>query len=630
MKRAIGYYDEGLTGQTLSLDAATYVARKADEELYQFLIFPENQSRICYILAPPQMGKSSLMARTAKRLTDEGAIAFQVALKHSQNPVSEDLLYFSILKAICTQLNAHTQNLIRELEAQWQEWGEIPTAQRFSEFFTQKIIPLCGDRRVIIFIDKIQYLMAWKLSDPFIAAIRAWSESEAEPLGRVSFALFGVATPSEWFTDADSARSAKRISLDPLTGDCQPLQPGLTHVTDNPLEVLEEILYWTGGQPFLTQFLCDLVAKQVKIHEKINVRQTVEELVKREIFPQWREYEKLSSHFQAFENWFISSDRANIEGKLDALNLYERIRENPLNVKVNEANPKQMDLLSSGLVVKSGRVLEVANWIYQQIFNPSWIERLRKILVKKRRNKMPIPQLYNRDVFILIDRSGSMTITDAATGGKNRWQYLQETVQGHVYEILTEQDEDYGIICDEVTLYFFNRNQPPSKTIYLRDAAQVQAAFKENKPGGATYLAPTLNEAVTQWFTNRTDEKGAFIIIYTDGQIDDSKEFVNAISKTCSNINSQEEIKILTIGVGSDIQTQGTIKFYLDIDFNTNKFKSRRGEDCNIFVFDLIDDVMDEGIIAALERQLEGDPTKGIASWVKDRYPDLYNQYFGS
>ncbi len=286
---------------------------------------------------------------------------------------------------------------------------------------------------------------------------------------------------------------------------------------------------------------------------------------------------------------------------------------------------KEINLLISFIGANFGKILEILDNICQNITH----QKTAKLTLQRRAN-MPIPQIYNRDVFILIDRSGSMTISDATTGSKNRWQYLQETVQGHVFEILSEQDDDYGTICDEVTLYFFNRNQQPTKTIYLRDAAQVQSAFKENKPGGATYIAPTLNEAISQWFSNRTDDKGAFIIIYTDGQIDDNQDFINVIGKTCSNINSQDEIKVLMIGVGSDIETEGAIDFYLGIDLNANKFQSRRGEDCNIFIFDLIDEVMDEGIIAALERQLEGDPRKGLATWVKEKYPSLYAKYFGS
>ena len=38
-----------------------------------------------------------------------------------------------------------------------------------------------------------------------------------------------------------------------------PLLPGLTEIVSNPKVVLQQILHWTCGQPFLTQKLCKLV-----------------------------------------------------------------------------------------------------------------------------------------------------------------------------------------------------------------------------------------------------------------------------------------------------------------------------------------------------------------------------------
>jgi hypothetical protein len=237
--------------------------------------------------------------------------------------------------------------------------------------------------------------------------------------------------------------------------------------------------------------------------------------------------------------------------------------------------------------------------------------------------------VYNRDVFFLIDRSGSMILPDAKTGGMKRWDYLQETVLGHVYEILSEEDPDCGKICDEITLYFFNSNQRPGRVYTLRDASQVQDIFraKENKPGGTTYIALTLQEAVDTWLANRTDEKGAFLVIYTDGKLDDRDEFVNVIGETCGRINSQDDIKILLIGVGSEVDNEATIDFYVGLDAGAKKFRSKQGELCNIFVFDLIDDVMDEGLIFALKRQLIPDPNRGLASWIEKRYPNIYKKY---
>jgi len=149
----------------------------------------------------------------------------------------------------------------------------------------------------------------------------------------------------------------------------------------------------------------------------------------------------------------------------------------------------------------------------------------------------------------------------------------------------------------------------------------------ENKTGGSTFIEGTLQEAIDQWSANRTTNNGAFIIIYTDGKFDDTPEFVNLISKTCSNINSQNDIKVLLIGVGSEVDNEPTVDFYVELDVNARAFKSRNGEPCNIFIFDLIDDVMDEGLIAALERQITPDQKGGLAPWIEKRYPNVYKKY---
>src|SRR3982751_3738708 len=57
-----------VTGGTLKRTAPSYVARQADEDLYDGL----NSGKFCYVLTSRQMGKSSLMVRTAARLRDEG------------------------------------------------------------------------------------------------------------------------------------------------------------------------------------------------------------------------------------------------------------------------------------------------------------------------------------------------------------------------------------------------------------------------------------------------------------------------------------------------------------------------------------------------------------------------------
>ena len=55
-----------VVGGTLRRDAPSYLSRAADQNLYKFL----QAGEFCYVLTARQMGKSSLMVRTAVGATE--------------------------------------------------------------------------------------------------------------------------------------------------------------------------------------------------------------------------------------------------------------------------------------------------------------------------------------------------------------------------------------------------------------------------------------------------------------------------------------------------------------------------------------------------------------------------------
>lgn len=97
----------------------------------------------------------------------------------------------------------------------------------------------------------------------------------------MTFALLGVATPSDLIRDSSRTpfNIGRAIDLAGFTKtEAQPLVKGLQIKYPEPDVVLAEILYWTGGQPFLTQKLCQLA---------LNYDLSVEEIVRDCIIKSW-------------------------------------------------------------------------------------------------------------------------------------------------------------------------------------------------------------------------------------------------------------------------------------------------------------------------------------------------------
>ncbi|NEQ34899.1 MAG: hypothetical protein F6K40_00665 [Okeania sp. SIO3I5] len=238
----------------------------------------------------------------------------------------------------------------------------------------------------------------------------------------------------------------------------------------------------------------------------------------------------------------------------------------------------------------------------------------------KRSSIMPNKKIYNRKVYMLIDQSGSMVRRDPLFNNERRWKAIAEAIEGHVYNILNEEGMNGEKICDEITVTFFSPNRPPTIIRPIQDDSQVPTLFEENQPDSNTFLAPTFEKIVGQWFGTRMQNEGGFIIIYTDGELDDRETFVNYVKETCGKLNSQDELKVVIIGFGSDVNRDSS--FYLKLDANANTFTDKNSKPCNIVVFDLLNKM--PGIIDLLNRQLE-DAKAGLPVWGKAVCPELYD-----
>ena len=359
-------------GGSLPMDAPTYVVRSADRHLYKALKLGD----FCYILNTRQIGKSSLMVHMMHRLQQEGFVCAAIDMTRigSEN-VTPDQWY----KGLAVELwqSFDLQGLVN-LKAWWNEQLDISPVQRLSRFLEEVLLALVGvedrvlPKNLIIFLDEIDSILGLKFSvNDFFALIRScYNQRSINPeYKRLTFALLGVATPSDLITDYQRTpfNIGQAIQLSGFQlHEAQPLLQGLKDKFSNPQAVLKELLTWTSGQPFLTQKLCKLI-RSCSSPIPVNAEaEWMENLVRTQVIDNWESQDE-PEHLRTIRDRILKSDRQRVR----LLELYRQILAQGQVVSVD--SPEERELLLSGLVVKQQGYLKVHNPIYQLIFDRTWI-----------------------------------------------------------------------------------------------------------------------------------------------------------------------------------------------------------------------------------------------------------------
>ena len=351
-----------VTGGTLRREAACYVVRQADDELLAGL----RQGKFCYALTSRQMGKSSLVVRTASQLREEGCGVAILDLTAIGQNLSVEQWYRGLLDLTGQQLE-----LEDELVEFWREQKHLGPLQRWMRAVREIVLPRYPGP-VVIFIDEIDAVLSLPFStDEFFAAIREFynRRTEDEELGRLTFCLLGVASSSDLIRDTRTTpfNIGQRIELRDFTeSEAASLAQGLNCEEKVAAGALKRIHYWTGGHPYLTQRLCQAIAESIP-HSAFRIPHSVDRLCQELFFsPRAKERD---------DNLLFVRERM-LRGEVDLaglLYLYDKVYRGK-RVRDDETNPLVDALRLSGIArVEDGRLRE-RNRIYARVFDREWIK----------------------------------------------------------------------------------------------------------------------------------------------------------------------------------------------------------------------------------------------------------------
>jgi WD40 repeat protein len=375
-------------GGNLAIASPTYIWRQADRDLYAGI----QKGEFCYVLNSRQMGKSSLRVQTMHRLQAEGFICAVIDLTTiGTEQVTPEQWYASLIDSLIRSLKLKV-NLVEW----WRSHNLLSPVQRWSEFLADILLIQITDN-IVIFIDEIDSVLSLKFSvEDFFGVIRSCYNQRADvgAYKRLTFVLLGVATPSDLMQDKNRTpfNIGRAIALTGFKLDeAQSLSQGFAHKTSNPQEVLKQILDWSGGQPFLTQKICKLVATDSDLIPIDHESDWIRDLVRSQIIHNW-ELQDEPTHLKTIRDRLLrNSQRA---GK--QLGLYQQILQASClqeidsqglkELKSQELDKKaevmiddslaQIELRLSGLVGERAGHLKVYNPIYASIFDLTWVANL--------------------------------------------------------------------------------------------------------------------------------------------------------------------------------------------------------------------------------------------------------------
>jgi hypothetical protein len=224
-----------------------------------------------------------------------------------------------------------------------------------------------------VFVDGVECVQGLDFARDFFAVVRDCRENRAQyqDYRRLTFVLLGTCHASDGTEDPlhHMVRVGPTVTLTDFTLDeVRPLGRWLARERARREEILERMLYWTDGHPYLTQKVCRLCKAQTGGGRRRVTREVVDRVVSRDFLAPGSDLRD--------DNLKFVRQRFELGGKgigrlLEVYRLVlggGRVRDDP-------RSPLHMELKLTGLL-KPDRYgwLRVRNQIYARVFNLEWIQ----------------------------------------------------------------------------------------------------------------------------------------------------------------------------------------------------------------------------------------------------------------
>lgn len=379
-----------------------YVKRDADQKLLESL----RAGRYSHVLAPRQVGKSSLWAHVQSQLpaemlcvkidlngvTDSSDRAGGKGIDDRRSSMSSEEVaridkrksewYIGIINRIYLALFSKYENLRDQFKDPHDFWvqSQGSISARFSEYFLTQLLPdLPKDKKICICIDEIDNVQSLPFSgDEFFTAIRYLynNRDTFRILERISFCLLGSASPTQLMDNIDITpfNIEDRVELTHFNFKeaevfCEAWKK--VGVEGDLTELLAAIMGWTNGHPYMTHKLCERVAEEGRRSAREDAMAWVDRIVQAEFLGR-----PLKDPLSHAERRILGHPR-----QFDLLLLWEEIlKQRRIAKGQHRFKQYEESLILSGLALDvvddRNRYLTPSNKIFEHVFNTAWVAPL--------------------------------------------------------------------------------------------------------------------------------------------------------------------------------------------------------------------------------------------------------------